>query len=312
MMPVAAEDVQVSSIPAAAIYQAQLAAAAHEFTLADGRQISCARSYIGLHPDGRRPATVNLAAPLTDGARAWRYPRRRRVLERRPCPLGGDRPTAARRAGTLPAGSVLRWDRSGAVVGGTVKLPAVDLAGVRTTGEFELHANGPLEAGEARRARAHRGNDLPARAEVWWRADGTLERARYLKSSGFVQHQEWTDTAQIDYDRSGKVTSSRVEHTGPKARSGVSLEAHAALDAAGACRSAAVAGGEAGEGELEHRCRCPACGSAACARAERLAGERPFDQTEGAVCVDDDVLGREAIQARNRSGWVGSGMVPPW
>ena len=216
-MPVAAETYS-SFYPSGRVYQAQLAAAAHEFTLADGRKISCARSYIGLHPDGRL-LHCDLAAPITmapgvrisGGVVFWNDGHVRRGAIDQPLRAG---------PGTLPAGSVLRWDRSGAVVGGTVKLPAVDLAGVRTTGEFELHANGRLKQAKLAAPARIAGNDLPAWAEVWWRADGTLERARYLKSSGFVQHQEWTDTAQIDYDRSGKVTSSRVEHTGPKAPGG--------------------------------------------------------------------------------------------
>jgi len=214
-LPVAA-DTYASFYPSGRVYQAQLAAAAHEFMLADGRKISCARSYIGLHADGRL-LHCDLAAPLTmapgvrvsgGGVVFWNDGHVRWGAIDQPLRVG---------PGTLPAGSVLRWDRSGAVVGGTVKLPLIDFGGLRITGAFELHANGRLKQATLGAPARVAGNDLPAWAELSLRADGTLERTRYLKASGFVQHQEWTDTTQIEYDRSGKPTSTRVEHTGPKA-----------------------------------------------------------------------------------------------
>jgi hypothetical protein len=65
------------------------------------------------------------------------------------------------------------------------------------------------------------GHDFPADAELWFRGDGTLERASYIeRKEALVHSEDHGDTRVMSFDPSGKVTSSTVEarHGLPEAR----------------------------------------------------------------------------------------------
>lgn len=109
-------------------------------------------------------------------------------------------------------GTRIQWDVSGVVVGESVVAHTM-LAGVPIASDFQLYADGRpkmVHLGEAPRVQGH---DLPGSAEVWFRADGTIERAKYVEKHGFMIHREpWRDTATVEYDRSGAKTGKDVQH----------------------------------------------------------------------------------------------------
>lgn len=75
-----------------------------------------------------------------------------------------------------------------------------------------LTKDGRLRTCELAEATRVQGHAFPARAQLTFRPDGTLEHAVYVEASGFMIHGEaWRDTATVNYDRSGAVTAKLVD-----------------------------------------------------------------------------------------------------
>jgi hypothetical protein len=113
---------------------------------------------------------------------------------------------------TFLAGTRLSWYPGGALAGGWSAEP-LTLRGVRVRWQFSFHESGALRSASLDEKRTFQGNELPARAKVLLREDGSIWRAEYEHDSGFMPHGEpWEDTAHVRYDCHGRVVTRRIEH----------------------------------------------------------------------------------------------------
>jgi hypothetical protein len=209
------------------LYQTELAAP-RALARGDGTKVACAAELVVLYDDGRLwscrlagrlDARAAESVRARDGA-APRVRARQTVSFHRDGRLEGATIDAPLLVGklVLPAGTSVHWDAAGAVVGGSLAAPC-DLAGLRAGGEFELDGHGALRAAVLAAPGRVQGHDLPAGAQLRFRGDGTLESASYIAKRGFMIHgEEWTDTAHVTYDPSGKITGEDVEHWQSEAR----------------------------------------------------------------------------------------------
>jgi len=207
-VPVAA-DAYTLFHPNGRVYQTTLAKP-REFTLANGRTISCAAGHVVLSDDGRLEACA-LAAQLKGDVRARVKANVAFHPDGRLAGATLDRPLTA--GGTTFAPEThIRWDTAGVVVGGMLP-EAATVGGLRIVMEFRLYSDGKLREAELAEPARVQGHDFPRDAHLQFRADGSLERARYLEKKGFMIHgEEWRHTATVTYDRSGVETSHDVEH----------------------------------------------------------------------------------------------------
>lgn len=111
----------------------------------------------------------------------------------------------------LPAGSSFHWDDKGVPIAGRVATP-ITAGALMIRYELSLHPNGKLRSVELAAKVTIQGHAFPERAELLFRADGTLEAAKYIEDDGFMPHgEQWTETRYTTYDAKGKVTSTRLD-----------------------------------------------------------------------------------------------------
>lgn len=204
-----AADAYTLFYPSGALYQTLLGSA-HRLTLADGATVTCDRGSISLGASGEL-----LSCQL--GARASFRPRARVGAgiaffdSGKPSgyTLGRDTTIAGL---AIPAGSSLRWDETGRLLGGHLKGPTA-LGSLMIRSTFEMHGHGKVAALVLAEPATVQQHAFPAFAVLEFRADGTLERSEYVAKRGFMIHGEpWTDTRHTRYARDGLVIADRVEH----------------------------------------------------------------------------------------------------
>ena len=207
-IPVAA-DAYTLFHPNGRLYQSH-ASAAFDRTVADGSKVRCAAELFALEDDGKL-RYCTLAAPRAGSPRA-------RVKEGiafhpagRVSGMTLDEPYTAAGIKLMP-GARVHWDPKGTLLGGWTTDPIV--AGTLTiSSDFRVHPNGTLHTVTLGKPARLAGIEFPERAELTFRADGTLEAAEYLAKIGFMIHGErWTDTRHVGFDKAGKITSDYIDH----------------------------------------------------------------------------------------------------
>jgi len=112
----------------------------------------------------------------------------------------------------FPAGTRLSFHPTGALAGGWIHDP-LRVDGVLVRWDFAVYPSGKLHAFELAEKRTIQNHELPRRAKVELREDGSLRRAEYEVDSGFMPHGEmWTDTKYVRFDCYGAVVGEHVEH----------------------------------------------------------------------------------------------------
>jgi hypothetical protein len=118
---------------------------------------------------------------------------------------------------TFAKGTSLTWYEDGLLSGGHIT--GTKLAGIVADGDFKLHRNGrPWELRLAQDTLVG-GRSFPASAHLWFRMNGSLEKAEYVEARGFMVHGEpWTDTRTKQFDANGLETSSTLSRFQSTAR----------------------------------------------------------------------------------------------
>jgi len=112
----------------------------------------------------------------------------------------------------LVAGNRAVWDDNGALLGGWSADP-IRAGALTIDSDFRVHPNGKLHLVTISADAKLAGIDFPKRAQLTFRAGGSLEAARYIAKQGFMIHGEpWHDTRDLTFDAAGKVTSDRTDH----------------------------------------------------------------------------------------------------
>ena len=184
--------------------------APRDFTLADGTAVKCAADDASFRK--QRLMECKLAAALTKNGVHCRAGAGVSFYESGA--ISGatvDAPVATKEL-TFPAGSRIYWKESGAVAGGYLEAP-LTARGLSIKYDVELHDDGALATIELEKDATIQGHGFPALAKIGFRADGSLEAARYVEKMGTMIHGElWTDTRTMTFDAKGNVTSSNLEH----------------------------------------------------------------------------------------------------
>jgi hypothetical protein len=196
--------------PNGRIYQTHLRAK-YEATLADQTKVVCAANEVISRLDDGTLAFCDLAAPRAGSPRP-------RVGEgvsfhRNGRPAGMTLDDKLAIAGLeIPAGSSVYFDEKGTLLGGRLA-SAIKAGALQIRYELTLHPNGKLRTAELAADATIQGHALPEWAELEFRADGTLERAKFVEKRGTMPHgEEWTDTRHMTFDPKGKVTHSYLDH----------------------------------------------------------------------------------------------------
>jgi hypothetical protein len=195
--------------PNGRIYQTHVRAK-FEASLPDKSKVSCGADLIALFDDGTL-GYCTLARPRAGSPRA-------RVGEgiafHRGGKLAGMTLDEKFRAGILELapGSTVRWNETGAVIAGRTGDP-IKAGALSIRSEFALHPNGTLREVTLADKATIQGHKFPSFAELWFRADGTIERAEYIEDRGTMPHgEEWTDTRHLTFDGNGKISHSSLDH----------------------------------------------------------------------------------------------------
>jgi hypothetical protein len=195
--------------PNGRIYQTHVRAK-FEALLADKSKVSCGAELISLFDDGTL-GYCELAGPRAGSPRARVA---KGIAFHRSGKVAGMTLDETFRAGilVLAPGTSVQWDEKGTVIAGRTSVP-LKAGALSIQGAFTLHPNGKLHEVALADKATIQSHHFPDRARLWFRADGTLERAEYLERRGTMPHGEaWTDTRHLTFDGGGKITNSYLDH----------------------------------------------------------------------------------------------------
>lgn len=225
-----ARDVDVDGLPVAAksytlfhpsgkIYQTH-ARKKFERTLKDGSKITCGVDVVSIADDGtllycKVGAAYTVSAAI-GGAKAGGL--KASVGDGIAFHAGGqlagltiDEPYTSGSI-PLPAKTSISFDDKGNLAGGYLKNEMVAW-GMTINYEFGVHPNGKPKLVNLRKPVKLAGHEFPDFAKLAFRDDGSLEAAEYVEARGFMIHGEpWEDTRTMTFDKTGKVTSTHLEH----------------------------------------------------------------------------------------------------